>query len=102
MDYRKIVEDIKKREAEVTPSSVAAVMTVELQLFLGLLLALFLLARMVSPAAAVVVMIPVTLLSMRLFYSKTAFRENDDRFNTLLFYAILALVSIIVLVGWRP
>jgi len=102
MDYTKIAEDLRKRGSEVSSSSVAAVLTVEFQLMLASLLALLALLRMFSDVVAAVVVIPLAVLSIRLHYSKTAFQENDDRFSTLLFYSIVSLVSVILLVGWRP
>lgn len=102
MRYNKAVDDLRECGERVDAASVAAVLTAEFQLYMGLLLMLLLLFRMFSPIAAVILIIPIALFSRRLFYSRTAFRENDDRFNTLLFYVMVTLVSVIILVGWRP
>jgi len=102
MRYQEIAEDLKERKAKVDSPSVAAVMTTEFQLAMGTLLTLFMLLRAFSSLAAVAVGVPLALISIRMAYSKTAFRENDDRFSTLLFYTIVFLVALVVLVGWRP
>jgi len=101
MDYTRIISGLRKHGEEVTPASVAAVLTVEFQIMLALLLAMLALLRMFSNIIAVVILIPMALFSLKVFYPDSTFQENDDRFNTLLFYFIATLVVIILLVGWQ-
>jgi hypothetical protein len=78
----------------------ASWVAIEFQAALAMLLLLFLAARFVSPYLAV----PALLLGILALRGKqltdTVLRENDSRFQTLLFYFIVTFAFILFTVGW--
>ncbi|MBD3387804.1 MAG: hypothetical protein GF416_02035 [Candidatus Altiarchaeales archaeon] len=78
----------------------ASVFAIEFQSIAAFLLLTFLAVRFISAYAA----LPAVLLALMLLRGRTltftVLRENDDRFQTLLFYLIVSLGVISLSVGW--
>jgi hypothetical protein len=97
--YDKLYEGIK-REGEADAVHLASAAPMEYQSIIAVLLLLHLTVRFISIYAAVFVLAAAIILFKGRVLSFGVVRENDDRFQTLLYYTVLTLSLTIILAGW--
>ena len=97
--YDRIVKKLGER-GEADSVHAASWVAIEFQAAAAFLLMLVLAARLASPYLALpALLVGIAALRGR-HLTETVLRENDRRFQTLLFYSIISFAFILLAVGW--
>ncbi len=96
--YSKLLEGLKKR-GEKEASHSASFFAIEYMSKTALILLVFLIVRWISTPAAVAATIVCAISLRGKTITEGVLRENDDKFQTLLYYTILSLAVIFIVMG---